>query len=104
MTEIKQEALAHYDRMIEWAKKQDPRDFVDFVKMLFELGEAWGGEYCSYCFKYFQFAHHDCPLNTPTVKCHHCCNGLWSEMQNSLYWGDWVINAEAVREYINERG
>ena len=103
MTEIKQEALAHYDRMIEWAKKQNQSIECRPGIMLEAISEQWYGPFCSYCQKYFGICS-ECELTRENVILFDCCNGLWRKMTKSLTWGEWVINAEAVRKYINERG
>ena len=98
-TKIKKEALAHYDRMIKWAEKQNPRGRVNGYKIRGEIGEVWASYDCSYCNKY-GLSCSRCPLNLDTW----CCNGLYGDMCKSKTWGTWIKRAEKVREYIEENG
>jgi hypothetical protein len=98
MGKIQKEALAHYNRMIAWAEKQDPYGGVYSGFMRNEIGEGWFGDYCVYCEKYYHCD--ECPLN----RSGRCCDGLWKKMSASETWGDWIINAKKVRQYIKENG
>ena len=99
MSKIKKEELAHYDRMIAWAKEQKPRDKVSGYKMWDKIGEMWSNDDSSYCKRYGLFCG-SCPLSLDL----RCCNRLYSDMHNSKTWGTWVKRAEKVREYIRENG
>lgn len=91
-------ALAHYDRMIAWAKKQDLKESPNMDIMYLKLGETWGGKYCNYCEKYIKC------LKCPLGKYGSCCDFLYSEMNISITWKEWVINAKKVRKYIKDNG
>ena len=95
---VKEESLAHYDRMIPWAEKQDPNEPAIRGKMLVDLGEHWGGEFCPYC-KRSACGCQDCQLNNES-----CCAGLWPRMARSKTWGEWIPAAKCVRQYIEEHG
>jgi hypothetical protein len=98
MKEIKRDALAHYDRMIKWAEKQDPKGFVNHLFMYRDIGETWYSDYCPYCKKYPGCE--KCPLE----KHKKCCDGLWSEMNKQPTWGKWIEAAKKVRKYIKKYG
>lgn len=103
MKRIQKQALAHYDRMIEWVEKQNPRSRVDMFVMLDEISEGWTDDYCSYCKKMGVYDYCEgCELHTPGHG--HCCNGLWFKMNYSATWKTWLKYAKLVREYIRENG
>jgi len=111
----KQEAIAHYERMIKWAKTQPPGNRIRYkhsVSIMFvAIGEDWYGKNCVYCQKYIKYSssstNKPCPLTSyviPYCDDKSCCNGLWIKMNNSTTWKEWIINAEKVLEYIKENG
>lgn len=100
MKRIQKQAIAHYDRMIEWAKKQPQRKIPDDCDMLCEIGENWFSNGCTYCLKYFDGSCDTCALQAKRG----CCNGLWESMNRSETWGTWVKRAEKVRQYIIDNG
>jgi hypothetical protein len=107
---LKQKALAHYDRMIEWAEKQPKRVRVDEFSMFSDIGEGWDSDNCPYCDAHnaMCFGCEMNPLKTKaTTKIYgsmFCCGALWSEMNESSTWGTWVKRARKVREYIEKHG
>lgn len=99
----KQQALKHYDRMIEWAKTQDPFLGTDRHLMLHSLGEFWYSDDCPYCIATNSNCQL-CKLKGAEEISSSCCGGLWEIMARSLTWGEWIENAKKVREYIEENG
>ena len=105
-TKIKQEALAHYDRMIEWAKKQPPKDEPFVGRMLHDLGETYSAKFCVYCNEYKDECLDlcmGCPLSLPESPLA-CCNGQYRKMCCSDTWAEWVENAKEVRRIIKKYG
>ena len=104
LTELQIEALAHYDRMIAWARTQPFFAIPDDETMLAGIGEDWHSKDCSFCQKYFNAYMNDrctlCPLNDGVV----CCGGRWLIMNSAETWGEWIAAAEKVKEYIIEHG
>lgn len=101
LTELQKKAVAHYDRMIRWAKDQLGDRAADSDEMFREIGEWWGGEDCPYCEAFKNTgACTICPLRAPGG----CCAGLWRWLNRSRNWHDWIIEAEKVKEYIIENG
>jgi len=103
---LKQKALAHYDRMIEWADKQPKRNRCSDVYMYDKILEYWGGECCPYCQK---ISEQDlncsyCRLHADNDDYKSCCNGTWDHMDRANTWGTWVKRARKVREYIEKNG
>jgi hypothetical protein len=105
---IQKKTLAHYDRMIEWAKIQHPSGLVKIRHMKNDLGESWGGDYCEYCNKFYIYIEMDasetcsfCPLANSQK---YCCNELWQKMSLSHTWKTWINYATQVRDYIERNG
>jgi hypothetical protein len=119
-SKLKKETLAHYDRMITWAKKQNELDQPNDKLMLSLLNETWKGFFCKYCIYYSGFfdeqntsfcknnTYGNCPLNPNKANFKktsmYCCNGLWSKMNRSKTWEEWIVNAKLVKKYIKENG
>lgn len=59
---IKQQAIEHYKRMIEWAKTQPLRGLPNSNFMKKEIKEAWFHIDCIYCKRYINY-------NVPCPKC-----------------------------------
>lgn len=102
---LKANALAHYDRMIAWASKQNKRRVPDTFKMRLAIGETASGYFCPYCIKYDSYCK-KCPLFTPNTDnvSDGCCNGLWRKMNDAKTWGLWLVYAKKVRAYIEVHG
>jgi len=101
-------SIEHHKRMRTWAKKQDPRELVSFRKMLEEIKEMWGYEYCSLCKKYSrtmpqnygscnfdEVAGHKidcslCPLYRKYGQCKKSSVNAWTGMSKSIIWGEWI--------------
>jgi hypothetical protein len=106
IAKIQREAIAHYERMIAWAKTQIGSDISSRVKMGEELNEVWNSEDCPYC-KTFAFLRIKgkkdshacgwCPLYT-------CCETEWQMLIQTKTWKEWIEQAEKVLEYIKENG
>lgn len=110
---VKQKAIEHYERMIEWVKKRPKRNIPDSFSMELDIGESWYGEYCSYCEKYYDYECEDedeyegcpkCPLSNSGKRGFTCCDGLWKKMDEAKTWGTWIKYAEKTLEYIKEQG
>ena len=94
---MKKEAIEHYDRMIAWAEKQNPKHYVNRDNMLDSIGEHWSGMYCNYCKEYHPCA--KCPLH---VRGKDCCSNLWKIMDFTRTWKVWIKAAKKVRAYISK--
>ena len=95
------ETLTHYKRMRKWAEKQNPEERVDEKKMLDEIGENWNNNYCIYCVMHGDWLScGNCPLKTD----YGCCDDLWSKMDNSGTWSQWLYWEEKIEKFIKEHG
>lgn len=95
LQKAKDEAIAHWDRMIVWAKKQNPNETAYSFKMWREIDENWSGEYCALC-KLFPGACSKCPM---PVKCS-SDNSVWAEVYSASTWGEWVTAADKMPETL----
>ena len=106
---IKQKTIDHYNRMIEWVKKNiDNPDFAtskpDYYNMKAEIKENWYSDYCPFCKKYHDDTKYpectNCPLELverdTDGKYTSCCGGLWDSMAVSKTWDEWIIYAERI--------
>jgi hypothetical protein len=102
--EEKKEAVDHYNRMISWAVNQNGNDPCDRLKMLKELGEMWGSEYCVLCDHYLDSNFNDpcekCPLAINHFRCSSDTPSEWGKMQNSTTWSEWLEHAIKLRDII----
>lgn len=103
MKRIQKQAIAHYDKMIEWAEKQPEKCFPYISSMHNELNEIWGSEHCSYCQKY-EMDCIKCELQGKYPNPTECCNRLYTAMCKSETWKEWIKKAKQVREYIRVNG
>jgi hypothetical protein len=92
------ETLDHYDRMIEWAEKQDENGYVDIFKMRKEIGEDWGGLYCPLCIEFNLDSCHRCYFIKKYKRI--CCHLGWNDMYGSKTWGEWLVHAKKMRKII----
>lgn len=88
--------IQHYHRMISWVEKQPPEDKVVSIIMLGNIGEDWGGKYCTLCKLYntVYTCSSVCPLD--------CCKSgsLWRLVNNSPTWSEWLKHAKNLREFL----
>lgn len=100
---LQKKALKHYDRMIKYAKKQNPNDPPAFLKMLDDIGETWYHLDCTYC-NIFKDNCLLCSLSVHGSDSSSCCMGLWSYMDKSYTWKEWIGWAKLIKEYIKING
>jgi hypothetical protein len=116
---LRESALNHYDKMIAWASQQPEDEDASMDKMHNAIKENWSSSHCVYC-EFYSFCD-TCPLSAKEINKgygfrykseqniyyfnnYSCCNGLWIMMSSSTTWGDWVINANKVYDYIQKKG
>ena len=102
---IKRKTIAHYNKMIKWAKKQNPDESKSKELMYVKIKQNWTGLSCFYCSVYYDSfgdCFGTCPLSASEDDS--CCNNLWEIMDKSRTWGEWIENAEKVLDYINIHG
>jgi len=94
-------AIAHWERMIRWAKKQNKKEFPSLFSMSNDIKEAWKGKDCELC-KQFQNKADGCS-NCPLYKKYNNCNtvhNLWFAVSFSRTWKEWVKNAKKFLKQI----
>ena len=100
---LRQQSIEHYNRMIKWAKKQPQKNECSLKEMKNYFDEAWDSESCAFCNEYLNTD--NCPLRKKDSinECYevgNCCNGLWSKMNESITWKEWIKNAKKVKKYF----
>ena len=109
---VKQKAIEHYERMIEYAKKYESQDAQLMIsEMMDDIKECTGRRDCSYCIKnqfnilFTNEACGKCKLNVKTKNDDfNCCNGLYLKMTESKTTKTWIARAEKVKQYIIDNG
>ncbi len=102
---IKRKTIAHYNKMIKWAKKQNPEESTSKELMYVEIKQNWTGLSCFYCSAYYGIndkCFGRCPLSTNEDD--YCCDHLWETMDRSRTWREWIENAKKVLDYIKIHG
>ena len=97
----KMKAIFHYEKMIEWAKKQNKKLLVIPIEMYNAIGEDWSSYYCSFCHLHNNDCI-NCVLGDGKNRDCHCCGGLWAKMNEAKNWGEWVKAANKVLKYIKK--
>lgn len=97
--DLKERTLAHYDRMILWAKKQNPDENINHIKMLEDLKENWYCDYCPLCNEVSTCG--QCPVYKSNEKFFDCFGTPWVKMSNSQTWKEWLVYANEERDFLN---
>ena len=98
--EQKTQCIAHYKRMIDWAKTQDPGGKASLYYMKEATHERWTNTYCKLCIDYDTHCAY-CPMSAIDQ----CCmeqDSIWKAMGRSYYWGEWLIHAEELLELFKD--
>ena len=94
--ELIKKTIEHYDRMIEWAGKQDGESPVARLLMHREIGESWSAGDCLFC-----KVNTDCLDCFIAIKYNPSCEGTsWYQMESAKNWSWWLVHAKAMREEI----
>ena len=101
---VRTRALAHYKRMIKWARTQPETDSVNALLMHKAIKETWGAIYCPYCVSYAGVACNLCPLYKLSSSGSHCCGGWWNKMDRAPTWKSWIKYAVKVYSFIDKYG
>lgn len=99
-------SIKHWERMIRWAKKQDPQKEAYYTEMARHLKEDWYSGSCALCTSYLKtnvYSESHC-FSCPIYVIGECCEGendcetkecsVWRGVQNSENWDEWCKNAE----------
>lgn len=84
------QSIAHHKEMSEWVKTKNPNSRPSSKRMMEEINQNWGGEYCALCKEYFE--------ERRCVKCllyqtgQYCENegSYWDRLFFSETWGEWL--------------
>ncbi len=103
---IIQYTLNHWNKMIEWVKKQKMTGKPNSEKMYEQIGENWYGEYCPLCRQLRPDKNvSDCIYKCPLGKAFGVCSNnqsknYWSKIDKSRTWKTWLSNAIKLRRQI----
>ncbi len=97
------ESIAHWKRMIKWAKKRDPMESCYAQEMLRSIEEDWFSDFCPLCKKYSGFCDNfcsGCPLDIFFITCEGA-KSKWMELRNrSEIWMEWIYYAKRVKRQL----
>jgi hypothetical protein len=97
-----EKSIEHWEKMIAWAKTQNPEDKVSKDLMLEKIGENTCGDYCLLC-QYFE-----CYVDAPTCPLHlanHGCNdgdSPWRRVISSPTWNIWIERSNKMLKALKE--
>lgn len=99
--QAKAESLAHYQRMIDWAKTQPGEYHPSTIRMDNEIGDFWGVDTCAYCGRFECIGleatrHNLCPLSSNQK----CCDDIFHNMAAARSWSEWIKYAKQVQDFI----
>ena len=95
--------LKHWDKMIRWAGKQQPRNRPDEYVMADEIGENWNGGSWPLCLNYSNVCCVGCPIFSNFGQCSwsgEINTNLWQTLSSVKTWGTWVKKAKLFRKQI----
>jgi len=94
------QAIDHWQKMVDSAKTFDPNETPDGLKLFCESGESWGADYCVLCEKFYDRNDNDCkacPLEQKYGPCDK--NNIYMKMVESINWAYWIEYAD---KYLNQ--
>ncbi|RLC80938.1 MAG: hypothetical protein DRJ03_20790 [Chloroflexi bacterium] len=94
-----QQSIDHWERMIEWVKRQDPEGIPSYQRMELEIGEDWYSESCPLCqcFSLPDVPCKDCPLGDVFGFCNNpAALNAWPNVRWSRTWGEWLEAADVM--------
>jgi hypothetical protein len=105
LAKARRDAVNHWKRMINWAKKQHPKATPNQTIMEQEIGESWEGKYCVLCSYSLAIADScgKCPLYKKYGSCDYDPRNAYgdvSDRMESPNWKQWVVNAERLLKQL----
>jgi hypothetical protein len=97
--ELKEEVLAHYDRMISWAEKQDADLRASAQMMQHAIDDCWHGLWCPLCDRFWYLDCMDCPVKKETGLIG-CTLTPWYKLNEATTWSEWLVAAKEEREFL----
>lgn len=87
-----EKSIEHWQRMIKWAKEQNPEEEAYYSDMKDEIDEYWEGNDCALCIEFVDCR--KCPLENKYGGCDDKGDNLWGTVLDSGTWCEWVKNAK----------
>ncbi|KKL05768.1 hypothetical protein LCGC14_2602740 [marine sediment metagenome] len=101
--ELTEKVIAHWERMIEWAKKQPSNNNASILEMEDSINESWRGAYCNYCIKYHSSQSENCTKCPIMLKYNKKCEDIgWAKAAFSKNWKQWIVNAGSFLEKLKQ--
>jgi hypothetical protein len=112
--ELKAQTLAHYKRMINWARTQNPATEATEMAMMRAIGETWIAEFCPICQsavravragRHSQLDCFVCPIGSAPFHRNiggrlGCDHTPWMQFSGADTWAEWIIIAEQEYAFI----
>jgi len=97
------EAIVHYERMIDFARKQPPTDIPTDFLMWEQMQEDWFSGSCPLC-QAVDRKCQECILAKEYMPCspedERWSSSEWAKMHTSKTWEEWLIHATALRDIM----
>lgn len=91
-------SIAHWERMISWAEKQDSMEIRSMPLMLKEIGETPNADHCNLCKISKEKGCKDCSLIIHGKLACAENESAYSNLCLSQNWGQWVVRAKVILE------
>lgn len=95
--ELLKKEIELWQEMIQYARKQNPNRMPLKYEMIESIGKSWQGEYSYLCNKFWR---NDGCKECPIGNCN--SNSLWSNVNMSQTWKEWIRNAKIFLRLIKE--
>ena len=95
------DSIKHWERMLQWAEKQDPNSGVSQHTMYNNINEAWFSSDCPLCGKYVIDGCVNCPLEVLETQCNFTCSD-WHQVDRSRTWREWTENAKVMIKTLQQ--
>lgn len=90
--DLKERTINHYNKMIEWAKTQDPLGVPTLKYMKQAIGEHWYGNHCPVC-SFHKGVCSECIIHY-YEGVDDCTGTPWIDMDNASTWKEWLEHAQ----------
>lgn len=98
LKEALEDSIAHWERMIEWAKRQPPEKAVKYTEMAYCINEEPNESHCALCKYSLEFCNRCLVLKYDTS----CCllGSIYREAVSPDTWGEWAESAKLMLDLL----
>lgn len=97
---LKEQTISHYNRMIAWALKQNPKESASSHIMKSVIGEDWSSTYCPLCKSVQGRGCGNCPIASEGY--YNCRNTPWENLSYARTWEQWINIASDEILFLEE--